>query len=455
MSAPNDIYDIRRLRMDVTKSTMMTFSKLAVIIIIMDVWIKASFNIPGGSIYAVYKDIFTIFLIVLTGGFVVTNPKRIVRNKIDYFVLLYLVYAAFELIWTFYLSESFIVGVVRFRLYFLLFVLYFYFKFLALTYVDYMSRMLHFIYKVITFIFAFTILEFVLTNFDIVSPITISSFLERGSGTLSPSSYSLGNYGSFHRGLGVLGSILLNGVLCVVGLAMIMFINSGGNRNFSGRLLVFAGVIAVLVSGAKTAWLLLFVIFVMMALFSKSRLIYFSIVLILFVVGYIIIVNVESIRVSTESTIFHAIPAYYYSLTGFLDSASILQILFGGGYSIHEGAFKNYSIDISNANALMVGNEVFFVALLKQFGIIGMLFYVVGFMYIPLLIFINKATDPSVRGVALAVLITGISSIHYNAIFRAGVNILVIFGLAYISYALDRKRNAQKIVSEVKYTDVN
>ena len=65
-----------------------------------------------------------------------------------------------------------------------------------------------------------------------------------------------------------------------------------------------------------------------------------------------------------------------------------------------------------------------------------------------LLIFINKATDPSVRGVALAVLIAGISSIHYNAIFRGGVNILVIFGLAYISYALDRKRNAQKIVLE-------
>jgi len=450
MSAPTNMYVNRSLKLDATKSAMMIFSKLAVIFIIMDVWIKACFNIAGGSFYALYKDIFTIFLIALTVGLVVTNPKRIVRNKIDYFVLLYIVYAAFELLWTFYISESFIIGVVRFRLYFLVFILYFYFKYLALSYVDYMPRMLHFIYKVIAFIFAFTILEFVLVHFDIISPNAIASFLERGSGTLTTYSYSAGDY-VFHRGFGVAASILLNGVMCVVGLAIIMFTESGGKRSISGKLMLFAGVIAVIISGAKTAWLLLFVIFVMMGMFTKSssrsRLIYFSIVLILSVSFYSIYVNVGGISRSIDATIFRAIPAYYYSLIGFIDSSSFSQILFGGGYSIHEGAFKNYGIDISNAKALIVGNEVFFVALFKQFGIIGMLFYVVGFIYIPLLIFINKANNPSVRGVALAVLIAGISSIHYNAIFRNGVNILVVFGLAYISYALDSQKNIRKIVS--------
>ena len=130
MSAPTNIYVNRRLRLAATKSAMMIFSKLVVIIIIMDVWIRAFLNIPGGSIYALYKDILIVFLLALTVGLVVTNPKRIVRNKIDYFVLLYIVYAAFELLWTFYNSESFIIGVVRFRLYYLVFILYFFFKFL-------------------------------------------------------------------------------------------------------------------------------------------------------------------------------------------------------------------------------------------------------------------------------------------------------------------------------------
>ena len=94
MSAPTNIYVNRRLRLAATKSAMMIFSKLVVIIIIMDVWIRAFLNIPGGSIYALYKDILIVFLLALTVGLVVTNPKRIVRNKIDYFVLLYIVYAA-------------------------------------------------------------------------------------------------------------------------------------------------------------------------------------------------------------------------------------------------------------------------------------------------------------------------------------------------------------------------
>tara|TARA_B110000008_G_scaffold66848_1_gene67475 strand:- start:395 stop:976 length:582 start_codon:yes stop_codon:yes gene_type:complete len=188
--------------------------------------------------------------------------------------------------------------------------------------------------------------------------------------------------------------------------------------------------------------------FVMMAMFTKSsRLIYFLIALILSVFFYILYFNQESLRGSTDATIFHWLPIYYSSLIDFIDSASFSQIVFGGGYSIHGEAFKNYGINLSNPKALMVGNEVFFIALFKQFGIIGMLFYVVGFMYIPLLIFINKANNPSVRGVALAILIAGISSIHYNAIFRNGVNILVVFGLAYISYALDSQKNIRKIVS--------
>lgn len=448
MSAPTNIYFNRSLKLDLTKSAMMIFSKLAVIFIIMDVWIKACFNIAGGSIYALYKDMFTIFLIALTVGLVVTNPKRIVRNKIDYFVLLYIVYAAFELLWTFYNSGSFISGVVRFRLYFLVFILYFFFRYLSLSYVDYMPRMLHFIYKVIAFIFAFTILEFVLVHFDIISSNAIASFLERGSGTRTTYSYDIVGYGLVQRGFGVAASILLNGVMCVVGLAMIMFTESGGKRSILGKLLLFAGVIAVIISGAKTAWLLLFVIFVMMAMFTKSsRLVYFSITLILSVSFYSLYVNVSSIRGSTDATIFHWLPVYYSSLSDFIDSSSFSQILFGKGYSIHANAFQNYGVILSNQKALMVGNEVFFSALFKQFGIIGMLFYVVGFMYIPLLIFINKANDPSVRGVALAILIAGISSIHYNAIFRNGVNILVVFGLAYISCALDSQKNIRKIVS--------
>ena len=87
MSAPTNIYVNRRLRLAATKSAMMIFSKLVVIIIIMDVWIRAFLNIPGGSIYALYKDILIVFLLALTVGLVVTNPKRIVRNKIDYFVV--------------------------------------------------------------------------------------------------------------------------------------------------------------------------------------------------------------------------------------------------------------------------------------------------------------------------------------------------------------------------------
>jgi hypothetical protein len=429
-----------RSKINVTKSVIMISSKLIVIIIIMDVWIKALFNISGGSIFSIYKDILIMFLLFLFFGFTVTNPRNIIRNKIDYFVFYYILYAVFELMWTYYNTESFIIGIVRFRLYFLIYFLYFYFRYMSQSYLDYMPRLLKFTYKMIAFIFIWTILEFLLTSFGAITTKEISVFLERGSGVLSTSSYNLSGLGTFHRGFGITASILLNGILCVTGLAMLMITESSVKQNISRKLLLFAGFVAVFVSGAKTAWLLLLIILAMLVLFNRNRWLYFSIALFMCIVFFNVYINFESIRGSIDGTIIRTIPKYYFSLVKFIGDSSIFQILFGGGYSIHANALALYNIEISNKGSLSVGNEVFIIALFKQFGVIGMLFYFVGFIYMPLMVFKDKYSGNIVRGLCLGVLIAGISSIHYNAIFRSGVNILVVFSLAYISYDLDRRK---------------
>ena len=429
-----------------TKSIMIMSSKLIFSLIIMDVWIKALFNISGGSIYSVYKDVFIIVLLTLLTGFAVVNPKNIVRNKIDLFVLFYTLYAIFELVWTYYNAGSFIIGAVRFRLYFLVFFLYFYFRYLSLSYFDYMPRMLSFAYKVIAVVFVWTILEFLLMSLDLVTPKEIASFLERGSGVLTTYSYNLGDFGIFHRGLGVAASALLNGVVCVTGLAMVMFSDPHDRHNVARRLLLIAGFVAVILSGAKTAWLLLLVIVMMMGIYSKSRSLYLSIALVMSVAGFVVYKNIGSISGSVDATIFKAIPLYYFSLVDFIDNATFSQVLLGGGYSIHQNAFAKYGVEIINQNALVVGNEVFLIEIFKQFGVVFVLLYLIGFIYIPLMVSINKRIDAPVRGAALAVLIAGVSSIHYNAIFRSGVNMLVVFGLAYLSYGLDRQRSVRAVV---------
>jgi len=247
-------------------------SKLILIIVIFNVWIKSFFNLSPGTIYVLYKDIIIFFLLSILAISFLVRCKNIHLNKIDFFVSMFILYALFELVWTYYNTDSFIIGLVQFRLYFMIYALYLFFRYFSEIIDNF--RFTYWVYiRTISFVvFSFTIAEFILVSLGFVSSTDISSFISNGLGSDRTSSYVSGNY-IINRGFGASGSIVIGGILNVVCLAFI-FPSSAFSykKRVYDKLLLIMGCTSVVLSMSKTAWLLLMITIVMMSIKLKSKL---------------------------------------------------------------------------------------------------------------------------------------------------------------------------------------
>jgi len=282
-------------------------------------------------------------------------------------------------------------------------------------------------------VFSFTIAEFILVSLGFVSSTDISSFISNGLGSDRTSSYVSGNY-IINRGFGASGSIVIGGILNVVCLAFI-FPSSAFSykKRVYDKLLLIMGCTSVVLSMSKTAWLLLMITIVMMSIKLKSKLwtlLIASMFIFLIIYSYL---TVDWLRGTINGTLVKTIPLYVMSLIELINHSSFWQLLFGWGYAVDPTGAKAIGFIYNSSTSLTVGNEVFFVSILKQFGLIGIAIYFVGFIYMPYIAFFNKNSDFIKQGAALALLIAGLSSIHYNAIFRDGVNILACISLFYLA----------------------
>lgn len=389
---------------------------------ILGAFVKALLGIGPGSFAAIYTDMLCFIIVLFSISALCLRFKRVIKNKLDVVFLLFMLFALFEILWTYYLTGSLFVGAFRYRLYFLAYLLYFPLKYFFGERRDYLQSNMIFIRIIILLAFVWSITEYLLVNLGLVSIGTIQSVF-----LVSKLGANRSSYGEIVRGFGPLGDVLLSGVFYVIGLAAFFPLMIRKKKYW----FLFLGITAVVISLAKTAWLLLLIIFAIMGISSisnKKRFIYFFTLLVASCGLWFLYQNNLTIKGSIDATLIIKLPIYWSSLTSAFNGANVLHWLFGFGYETVEAVRGMTQPELS----LTVGNEIFFIALFKQFGVIGLFLYIWLFIAIPIRIFFRD-DDLLVKGAALAVVISGLSSLHYNAIFFNGPNILTCFLLAYIS----------------------
>jgi len=295
--------------------------------------------------------------------------------------------------------------------------------------------------------FIWSIGEFILVNADIISPKTITTFLSKA--ITNPEVYPYGSV--IIRGYGVMADVISSGVFYIIGLTVFLPVMIY-RQDLKAKLFVFLGISGVVYSLSKTAWALLFFVLLMMLLYHKNKrklLIMFLIVAVLEVCS---LSGIYAIKTTVSNTsinryfifltgvlkdnvnAFFSIAVYRYinHLFDFLDG-SITAILFGHGYDISFKESKLFNIKNIDEFSWSIGVGIFFVTLLRQLGIIGILLYFLIFIILPLVIYFKNNNSLIINGIALSIVVAGLSSIHSNSIFRSGINVLVCFLLASLS----------------------
>lgn len=411
---------------------------LIIVTLVIGVYIRALLNITPGSPLALYRDGIIITFLYFSVCTLLLKLRSIVRNKMDVLFFIFILFGLFEILWTYYLTGSLFIGIFRFRLYLLVYFMYFPFVYFFRERPDRFYNLLKTLKITFAIAFIWTIVEFILINTNIVSAEAISSFLAKGTDGCGVSVYSnfLGRY-DILRGYGIIAHVVNAGVFCVIGLVLFLPILLE-RWNFEACHYIFLGIAAVVCSFGKTAWLLLLFVLWTVALCYKSKKCFLPILMLLSVV---ILSLIYMALPSVESTTDILSTVYLASLQDLLN-ASLIEKVFGFGYEVHPGDMVTFGINGGNQFSLTVGNEVFLVALFRQWGALGIILYLTIFIIMPITVFL-KSRDFLVSGMALAIVVAGLSSVHYNAIFKSGVNIitcLLLAGLSVLHYDSKSKR---------------
>jgi hypothetical protein len=414
--------------------------------------------------------------------------KNIITNKLDIIFLAFIAYGIFEIFWTYYQTEHLYISIFRFRLWFFPFLLYFSFRYFLNEGV--VTGILKTVKLIILISFLWTVGEFLLTSFGVVSPKTITAFLSKT--ILTPQIYTYGSFPEAYliRGYGLMADVHFSGVFNVIGL--IIFIPQILDRwNVKDKLFVLLGISGVIYSLSKTAWVLLFFVLLTMLLYQKNK----RYLVIMLLVLAILEIYSLSFMYSATATPATATPATatpatatpatatpaiatpaiatpatatplrgvvnilvesimgtegFFSSVGFiyknylskylLDS-SLTEMFFGYGYYI---TFHEAELFHLNINPKYYGEyiHITLISLLRQFGIIGIILFTTTFILIPLRIYF-KTGNLLGKGIALSVAVAGLSALNFDSIFRSGINVLVCFLLASLSVmhyeSLDKK----------------
>lgn len=415
---------------------------LIIVTLVIGVYIRALLNITPGSPLALYRDGIIITFLHFSVCTLLLQFKSVIRNKMDIMFFIFILFGLFEILWTYYLTDSLFIGVFRFRLYFPVYLMYFPFVYFFREW----PTTFHYTLKAVKIIFAvsfiWAISEFILINARIIPVEAVSSFLERGMTGAGSSNYSnLGGYFTIIRGYGIIAHVVNSGIFCVIGLTIFLPIMLE-RWNFNARLYMFLGIAAVVCSFGKTAWLLLLFVFFTMLIGQKKRRFFFATLLLSSValLSYMYL-NFPNFRGTIDPTINKVSTVCLTSLHDF-SNASLIKKVFGFGYEVHSGDIATFGLSKGSEFSLTVGSEVFLVALFRQWGALGIILYLTIFIIMPITVFF-KSRDFLVSGMALAIVVAGLSSVHYNAIFKSGVNIitcLLLAGLSVLHYDSKSKR---------------
>lgn len=398
-----------------------------IVILIWDVYIKAMLKIRIGSILSLYKDfIIYSFLLFFVCTFFL-NPKKLIKTKIDIMMSLFVLYGIFEIFWTYLLTGSTYLGIFRFRLYFTAYLIYFPCVYFMRKHHEIVPKLLKFILVIPIACFIWAIVEFFVINGGIIENQLIKSYMKDyiSIGTTS--------YGIIERGLGVLGSVTQSGIIYAVFLAFI-YPTILQRKGIKYKIYGFIGIAAVILSMSKTAWLLMLIIFLMSSIQLKKKAASFLILVLSLVTLEFMYKDYSWFSSSLDAGLLSQLH-YYESLRDFY-SGSWANWLFGFGYELAETESQIFGISAGGRFTESVGPEFFLISLMRQSGILGIFIYSFLFLIIPCKLF-WKNEHPVIKGFSLAIIVAGLSCVHYNSIFRNGVNIVVCFFLANLSITYD------------------
>lgn len=407
---------------------------ICVIALILDGYIKAALGIAPGTVMALYKDALIFVMLILFMCTLTLKYKRIIVNKMDRLFLLFVLFGIFEVLWTYVLAGNLYVGIFRFRLYYSAYFLYFplvyFFREDGRSLIGSLKAMKIIFYAA----FIWAIVEFIMINTGVVSVDSISNFLETsvvGSGVAEYAGFIGGI--DLKRGYGIIGHVVNAGVLYVAGFTAFAAYMAK-KIYFEPIYIVYftIGLIAIVLSLSKTAWALLLIVFFSWFLaFRKRRFLLGALMFSAFAAVVALFLGSQTFRNSIGATIVKVLDSYWPQIVNYFQSSWPVKLL-GCGYEIQEGDIETFNVGDVGGASMSVGNEIFFMALLKQWGIIGLFVYSLIFLVGPFKVFM-KDINPLIKGIALAIIVFGLSSFHYNAIFRGGFNIVNVFFLACLS----------------------
>lgn len=118
-------------------------------------------------------------------------------------------------------------------------------------------------------------------------------------------------------------------------------------------------------------------------------------------------------------------------------------IFFGDGYHVSQTA---KGVDwYSLTRNTKIHSEMFFLDILIQTGLIGLMIYSILFFIIPINILIRKKYDCHIKAVAAPILAVGISFAHYSPLEVPAVNIVVWYCFAQLSLMIKKQSSLKSV----------
>lgn len=402
--------------------------------LVFDVIIKAFFSVSPGSSAALLKDVFVFSLFLLAMGFISLdkfNNKKIVL--IDKIMFIFFAYAIFQVIRTYMLIDNVYIPLFRFRLYFFSMFLYFILRF-SLQLKNFIL-----IYKWVITMFFIAFLYGTIEGLSLTYiPEIRGPYIDFLAKSITIREDWMGRtWWLFYRPPGVSGEMYYSGLLYLVGVALVLpFIGKGLKEipftKISLKLFLVLSLSAVFLSTSKTAWALFIIGLFFFGVFNDKYRLPFI------VLGVMLSIIVGHIYFSSED-FTSSVNGFFYDLTTQylprLNEVLTGKPFLGFGYETYTTEMKLHDIggygDISMNMGL--GSEFFFANWLWQFGFFGIVLYIVVYFIIPIFYFTRSKSTLIEKGLTFAILMAGLSSVHYPVIIRSGVNVIVWFSLAFLA----------------------
>jgi hypothetical protein len=359
---------------------------IALLFLIFDLVFKKIFLIPSKNLG------FLIFFLLL-----LSFRKKLVlsrKNPVDICVICIAVLMVLSSLRVLLLTNSLVLTLYSGQLYYLGIITYFLFRTLSAMQINNIIR------SISILVFAYTIIEFIALYFDIVAPTFFSNIIY---GSLDAFTYRLNN--TFPRPTGLVGVVSFNGPL----VSLLLLAQFRMNQVSIRDRLFCLGVVALFCAQSRTGVFGCILVYAIELMCIHGRNIRY--------------LASSAIGIAALTTLvvyvfdFPTMMNYFVSLgsDNFVQTLPIIKagFLFGLGAEVPMAFAQKYISALPIDISILYGEEVFWLNLLKIFGVCGLTAWVVLTFILPL----RNFKRAQMAGSCAAVMFVGLTLFHYNPFF--------------------------------------